>query len=126
MITLCYVAVKIVLIAFLRILKDTYFYLSAAHSVCAAYLSQQRQNRSLFDPILDRPAIVQPLQATAHTHAEIQPELLITGLALEMIALLAEEGEKKRLISALWNPIAPAVTESPDSSPASIHAGRLL
>ena len=33
---------------------------------------------------------------------------------------------KKGLISVLWNPIAAAVIESPDSSPASIHAGRFL
>lgn len=49
-------------------------------------------------------------------------KFVICGPALQMIALLALE---KRLICVLWNPIAP-VTESPDSSPASIQAGRFL
>lgn len=40
--------------------------------------------------------------------------ILNTGPALEIL--------KERLISARWNPIAPPAIESPDSSPASIHA----
>lgn len=58
-----------------------------------------------------------------HTHyrSTTRGEFLITVPAVQTIGLLARE---KRLISLLWNPIAPVI-ESPDGSPASIQAGGL-
>lgn len=65
-------------------------------------------------------------QTHTYTHCSgtSRAKFLITGPALEKIAPLARE--KEGLISVLWNPIAPAVIKSPDSSPASIHASGFL